>query len=161
VVFLIYGGLVYEFSRRGYFARLLRHRPEPVTEVWARLERHAPPVTILGPSYKEDARVGRAALLSAALQYYPNPRVLLLIDHPPSPTDDEDRQRLDESRALPGDIMALLAPLRLRFEAERRSAEARMANAEPGRRAVEASTLVRLYDEAARWFEAQADGHPV
>ena len=56
--------------------------------------------------------IALAALLSAALQHYPNRHVVLLIDDPPFPTTDDDRHKLAEARALPGRIMELLAPAR-------------------------------------------------
>src|SRR5207244_1604163 len=117
VLFLIYGSLVYQFSRKGYFSRLRRHRPARLTEIWERLESDTPPVTILVPSYKEEARVVRAALLSAALQHYPNRRVVLMIDDPPFPVTEEDRERLALARALPDRIMQMLEPARRRFAA--------------------------------------------
>ena len=46
-----------------------------------------PTLTVLVPSYREDARVVRQTLLSAALQEYPDLRIVLLIDDPPSPND--------------------------------------------------------------------------
>ena len=41
-----------------------------------------PTLTTIIPSYQEDARVIRNTLLSAALQEYPDKRVVLLIDDP-------------------------------------------------------------------------------
>ena len=45
----------------------------------------APPVVVLVPSFREDPRTIRQTLLSAALQDYPNRRVVLLLDDPPLP----------------------------------------------------------------------------
>ena len=45
-----------------------------------------PTLTAIIPSYKEERRVIRQTLLSAALQEFPNIRVVLLIDDPPNTT---------------------------------------------------------------------------
>src|SRR5262249_59092284 len=74
-----------------------------------------PSVTILVPSYKEDSRVVRKTLLSAALQDYPARMVVLLIDDPPIPTTPEDRIALDEVRKIPAEVERLLAPLHRRL----------------------------------------------
>jgi len=160
ILFLIYGSFVHQFSRKGYFARLRRHQPPRLTDVWERLENSAPPATILVPSYKEEARVVRAALLSAALQHYPNRHVVLLIDDPPFPTTDDDRHKLAEARALPGRIMELLAPARRRFAAALADAESRLSG-RPVRGRREAATLALLYEDAASWFDHQAKEYPV
>ena len=46
-------------------------------------DRSMPTMTMIVPSYQEDARVIRRTLLSAALQEYPGQRIALLIDDPP------------------------------------------------------------------------------
>ena len=160
VLFLIYGSLVYQFSRKGYFSRLRRHRPARLTEIWERLESDTPPVTILVPSYKEEARVVRAALLSAALQHYPNRRVVLMIDDPPFPVTEEDRERLALARALPDRIMQMLEPARRRFAAALADARSRLAVG-PLQYGREAATLALLYKAAAGWFEHHAKSYPV
>lgn len=57
VGFLIYGALVYHFTRLGYFKRLLAHRPAPEDELIRIYQEHrAPALTILVPSYDADSR---------------------------------------------------------------------------------------------------------
>ena len=64
-----------------------------------------PTLTVLVPSYKEEARVIRQTLLSAALQEYPFQRIVLLIDDPPDPTDARRPAAARRRRmALPGQI---------------------------------------------------------
>ncbi len=81
VLVLIYGSVVYQLARVGHIKRLLAHRPVPddVVEcaLWAS---PAPLVTVLVPSYKEEQRTVEQTLLSAALQDYPDRRVVLLLD---------------------------------------------------------------------------------
>ena len=54
-----------------------------------RSQESAPALAILVPAYKEDPDVVRKTLLSAALEEYPNRRVVLLIDDPPEPGESE------------------------------------------------------------------------
>src|SRR5262249_9054821 len=143
-----------------YFSRLRRHRPARLTEVWERLENDAPPVTILVPSFKEEARVVRAALLSAALQHYANRRVVLLIDDPPFPATEEDRARRAVARAVPDRIMQMLEPARRRFAGALADAKSRLAFGQL-RYGREAATLALLYKAAAGWFEHHAKSYPV
>ncbi|MBA3378863.1 MAG: glycosyltransferase, partial [Chloroflexia bacterium] len=154
ILSLLYGVLVFFLSRLGYYQRLsrfdpARHQPRLTTPDADPL----PSLTILVPSYKEDADTIRQTLLSAALQDYPDHRVVLLLDDPPSPRDPEDRILLASARATPNAIRSLLEePLR----------EARMAAAAFGRRSavrfeptVEIDHLVDAYAAASRWFVAQ------
>lgn len=99
VLLLIYGGIVYQLARIGYYKRLRTHLPVPREVVEARfLEHPAPPVTILVPSYKEEPRTVEQTLLSAAMQTYPNRRVVLLLDEPPYPNQPEDFKSLRQPR---------------------------------------------------------------
>ena len=59
------------------------------------LDRHfadyAEGITVLVPSYAEEPQVVRATLWSAALQEFPDLKVVLLLDDPPHPSDLGDR----------------------------------------------------------------------
>src|SRR5947209_9795393 len=85
-------------------------------------------VSILIPSYKEEPRVVRQTLLSAALQDYPHRRVVLLIDDPPDPSGEEDKRALLATRALPGEVQRLLDQARVPFRHALRAAEDRAAS---------------------------------
>lgn len=99
VLTLIYGSFVYQVARLGYLRRLRRHQPVP--ETMRHKERAgAPAVTILIPSYKEELRTIEQTVLSAALQPYPNRRVVLLLDDPPKPNNLADKARLEAARDL-------------------------------------------------------------
>src|SRR5215475_10318425 len=78
VGFLIYGNLLYQLTRMGYLRRLRMPHGAPDDEHGIGDNDAAPALTFLIPSYKEGARVIRQALLSAALQEYPNREVVLL-----------------------------------------------------------------------------------
>ncbi|MGE5239725.1 MAG: glycosyltransferase family 2 protein [Chloroflexota bacterium] len=159
VAFLIYGNLVYQFARRGYLKRLRDHRPACGEEVDRIFDKPASPLTMLIPSYKEETRVVRQALLSAALQEYPNRRVVLLIDDPPNPQDREDLTGLLAARALPRVLEHLLGPQASKMKTARAEFESRKREgvviAEEYRR------LAGLYRDAALWFREQASAHPV
>ena len=70
--------------------------------------RTAPSVTVLIPSYKEDERIIRTTVLSAALQDYPGLRVVLLIDDPAHPTRRKDRLLLEQARSVAASVQELL-----------------------------------------------------
>src|SRR4051794_20901100 len=81
IIFPIYGNLIYQFSRFGHLKRLADHRPAATEQLEAFVYAgKVPALTILIPSYKEELRTVAQTVLSAALQEYPNRRVVLLID---------------------------------------------------------------------------------
>lgn len=110
VAFLIYGGLVYGFTRLSFLQRTLAHRPRTDDTLDALLN-HAPSLTILVPAYKEDECVVYQTLMSAVLQDYPNRRVVLLIDDSPHPATTADVRMLARTRMLPGRIGDQIAGL--------------------------------------------------
>lgn len=61
------------------------------------------------PSYEEEEWGIRTTMLSAALQEYPDNRVVLLIDDPYVPNNRKAREQLEAARALLGEIQDLLA----------------------------------------------------
>src|SRR5690606_10984922 len=83
-------------------------------------------ITVLVPSYVEDLRVVSTTLWSAALQEFPQKRVVLLIDDPPNPADPTRRAELDATRALPGEIELELAVPANRLRAARDDALTRI-----------------------------------
>ena len=150
----------YLIARLGYISRIRAHRRTPRKLIDDAFERYNPTLTVIVPSYREEPRVVRQTLLSAALQEYPGIRVALLIDDPPSPATPEQRRLLDGARALPGDIDALLRAPRARFEAALNAFESTAGS----RVTVPPAQLVRLagtYDEAVAWLRATADGEEV
>jgi len=157
---LIYGNLVYQVCRMGYFRRLRSHRPEARETLNRLFVSEAPSLTILVPSYKEEERVILQSLWSAALQEYPGKRVVLLIDDPPQPGSPEDRAGLESARRLPG----LLAEA-LREPAERvaREREAFLARIERSGLDLdgEQHRLAELLRSLRTWFEDQAAARPI
>ena len=118
----------------------------------------APTMTIIVPSFREEPRVIRQTLLSAALQEYPDLRVVLLIDDPPDPTDPADVRRLTQARALTMWLTELLAQPGQHFQARLSHFESTAGHS--GR--VEPSVLLACaddYKEAAEWLQRAAKRH--
>jgi hypothetical protein len=153
IYYFVYGNLIYLFARLGHLRRARDHRPASRSELEAIFDRDQPPsLTIVVPSYKEERNVVVQTLLSAGLMEYPSRRVVLLIDDPPNPSDEEARRQLEAMRKLPAEVEAMLAAPRQRFSA----ALARFQRSiETGHLDVsgERKRLAALYPEAGRWFE--------
>ena len=158
---LIYGGLVYQLARLGHLRRLLAHQPAREEDLHCFFHSsHVPAVAILVPSYKEDPQVIRRTLLSAALQDYPNRRLVLLVDDPPHPSHPSDVTRLAAARALPNEIRERLRKPAEHFGDARNALLERIASG-PLDRQDERQRLAQLYRDAAAWFDEQAVGYPV
>lgn len=157
--FLVYGNLCYQVARLGQLTRPHGHQI-PLSESAASFVRESSPsLTVLIPSYKEEIPIIRQTLLSAALQDYPNKRVVLLLDDPPDPKTSQDRTALWAGRTLPFDLQTLLKEPADYLE------KARAAFL--GRRATMTQDLadecVRLSDcfrWTSAWFETQAKHSP-
>jgi hypothetical protein len=106
---LAYGVFVYHLTRLGHLTRTLAHRPASDDELARLHDPTSPLITILVPSYREDAAVVRKTLLSAALQDYPCRRLVLLIDDPPEPAQLPHARGLVACRRLPHEVAELLS----------------------------------------------------
>ena len=160
VLILIYGGIVYQLARIGYYKRLQSHLHVPRERIEQRFLRHsAPQATILVPSYKEEPRTIEQTLLSAALQTYPNRRVVLLLDDPPHPSRPDDIAKLQEARDIPASIQAFFDNLALPLEHERQAFEKReeLGDLDAG---WEARHLADLYESAAMSLQHKAANYP-
>lgn len=160
VAFLIYGNLSYQATRIGYFKRLRSHVRTHRHSLEGVYDRPARPLTCLVPSYKEELRIVRQTLMSAALQEYPNRRVVLLIDDPCRLDDPDALAAIVAARALPPDIQRLLAAPAARLGNARREFRARV-HAGDLRLEDESARLAELYRSVAEWFERQAATWPV
>jgi len=157
---LVYGGLVYLFARWGYLKRLAGHRAASDAELTAFRLKAVPSVTILVPSYKEEAGVVRKTLLSAALQDYPRRSVVLLVDDPPLPATLEDAKALNSVRQIPADVERLLAPVRARTASALAEFEATPPGAADGL-AAEGRRLADVLREVGDWFAEQGERHEI
>lgn len=152
VTLLTTSTLAYLLSRLGYLYRSRsHHRPsravlDDFTDV------ATPTLTAIVPSYQEDARVIRNTLLSAALQEYPDKRVVLLIDDPPGPTSRRSRELLAAARALPRELQELLDEPSRRFDKALANFERALGVGEKLRPAGVAE-LAGHYEAARDWLE--------
>lgn len=152
---ILYGSTVYLVVRLGWVLRNRAHRPATRSQIDAAvLDGGADPLVVLVPSYREDPAVVRQTLLSAALQDYPDRRVVLLLDDPPGTTDPDTRA----VRELPQVLESMLGPMAQRLHAARCAFEARSER--PLDVAHEQLLLAELYDDVARWFADQGGAEP-
>jgi cellulose synthase/poly-beta-1,6-N-acetylglucosamine synthase-like glycosyltransferase/chitodextrinase len=157
VTALTVSALAYLLARLGFFYRTRTHHRAARAALDKYFDARRPALTTIIPSYQEDERVIRTTLLSAALQEYPDKRVVLLIDDPYVPKTRAARQQLESARALPGKIEMLLAGPAHRFARDMRSFEETLKRGEqpvPG----SMTTLAEAYAEAVSWLEDLA-GH--
>jgi cellulose synthase/poly-beta-1,6-N-acetylglucosamine synthase-like glycosyltransferase len=158
--FLVYGNLCYEIARLGFWTRLFERRPPEEHDTRTVDHATAPGLTILVPSYKEELPVIRQTLLSAALQDYPQKRVVLLLDDPPAPQTRPEQAALWAARGLPFDLQRLVsAPHQLMTEACS-AFHARYRN-DQVKWDEECVHLSACFDAAAEWFESQAKHTPI
>lgn len=104
VSFLVYGSVVYCLTRLGYFSRRRDRLSRSAPNLNQYFDGLAPSLTILIPSYREELKVVRKTILSAALQNYPELRVVLLIDDPPEPADANAARALEETYTLVAEL---------------------------------------------------------
>ena len=119
-------------------------------------------ITVLVPSYAEEPQVVRATLWSAALQEFPDLKVVLLLDDPPHPTDPGDLARLDKTRALTAEIAAALSAPADRFNAALAEFRRRRKDAGAARTAAPSwRCSIAEYEAAADWLETMAAAEQV
>ncbi|MPY94775.1 MAG: glycosyltransferase, partial [Acidimicrobiia bacterium] len=144
-------------ARLGALYRARDHERVPRAVIDDHFAVPMPALTVLVPSYREDVRVIRQTLLSAALQEYAPLRIVLLVDDRPNPTDPEHVRMLVDARELPGELERLLAEPHGRFEAARQAFEAK-ARACGEVQVVDMLELASLYREAAGWLVELGEG---
>lgn len=158
--FLVYGNLCYQVARLGRLRRFDAHRTADTRAQTAFLGVDPPALTILVPSYKEEISVIRQTLLSAALQEYPNKRIVLLLDDPPSPKSRQEQAALWAARSLPFDLQALLAAPHRHVTAALASFRSRPSN-DTKTLKKECECMAECLRWAAEWFEGQAKATPI
>jgi cellulose synthase/poly-beta-1,6-N-acetylglucosamine synthase-like glycosyltransferase/chitodextrinase len=160
VTLLTVSALAYLLSRLGFMYRARTHHRATRASVDQYFDARQPTLTTIIPSYQEEERVIRTTLLSAALQEYPDKRVVLLIDDPYVPKTRKARELQESARALPGRIERLLGEPARRFSAEMQSFEtATQRGDQLGQGAMIA--LASAYGDAVRWLENLADSQEI
>ncbi|URD71432.1 glycosyltransferase family 2 protein [Leptospira borgpetersenii] len=158
ITLLTYGNFVYQFTRIGYFKRLLKHSPISRAELEKIYKQDCPPLVVLVPSYKEELDVVRETLLSAALQDYPNRRVVLLIDDPPKPKSYADFESLQNMRALPNSLQRKFNDTAYPFiQARKEYLERKFAH--KSKPLKETERLIQLYKDVTFWFQNQVNSY--
>ena len=158
VTLLATSSCAYLLSRLGYLSRIRSYRRTPRAVLDSMYDEVNPSLTIIVPSYREEPRVIRQTLLSAALQEYPDLRLVLLIDDPPNPIDPADGERLDQARGLVQEVTGLLAEMGERLSSRLEQFEqAFLRNAAADPQAL--LDCAATYDEAAAWLRDYATRH--
>ncbi|MGO5288340.1 glycosyltransferase family 2 protein [Pseudoscardovia suis] len=157
VTVLIFSAMVYLVTRQGAMRRFIKHHRIPR----AMLDEHfdhgySKGITVLIPSYVEQPKVVEKTIWSAALQEFPDIAIVLLIDDPPNPKDDEHRRILKASRDLMPKVMDELAAPAARFRDARDKARDEMQDHTYARRGIVAQ-CAEDYSAAIAWLDAKAD----
>lgn len=156
VTFLTFSALMYLIARQGALMRFARHVRVPRAEIDRHFANQQPSITVLVPSYSEEPQVIRKTLLSAALQEYPDLRVVLLVDDKPYPTNPKVLERLDETRRIGDDIMEYMKEPRERFQTVLADFE-RHHGKDTATQPKVTNALAEEYEWAASWLEARAE----
>lgn len=157
----MYGSIVYLLARWGHYRRAQVSDELGDVELDSLFGPGADPglLTVLVPSYREDLAVVRQTVLTAALQDYPNRRVVVLVDDPPSPSVAEHADALDGMRRLPALVQAQLGKPAARLGRAEQDFHARVGrhgHLGPDELAAEARRLAGLHESVAVWLDEQA-----
>jgi cellulose synthase (UDP-forming) len=156
-----FSALMYLMARGGALQRLNRHERASRQELDAHFADGHQSMTVLVPSYAEEARVIRATLWSAALQEFPSLRVVLLVDDDPFPSDPDVLAKLEQTRRLPHDIETALREPAHEFAAALAAAEAERVHPTRTVARTRAQQVVFLYARAGQWLSVMADAEQV
>jgi cellulose synthase (UDP-forming) len=115
ILLLAYGVFVYLLSRLGYLLRIKKYLPANDLELDESLL-NPKKLTFLVPSYKEETRTIYQTLLSAAFQFYPNRKIVLLIDDPVNSKDEESKKMLLEARKVVSLVQSIFESQRIVIE---------------------------------------------
>lgn len=151
-----FSALIYLITRQGALQRFSKHIRVPR----AMLEKHftntKSAITVLVPSYSEEPDVVRKTMLSAALQEYPDIKVVLLLDDNPNPTNPDTLLRLNTTRDIGNQIQKLLSKPYKRFK----EALSKFEESSKSSRYIspkQVKTLATHYQWAASWLNELAD----
>ena len=153
----MYGSFTYQVSRLAFFWKVrsrIKAAEEDLASFAAKEPAAAPSVEILVPSYKEEPHVIWQTLMSAALADYPNRGIVLLLDNPPNPDGDADRELLAQSRRQVELIAGQLAPVAAEFA--RAALDFRSEPADDVDLKLRTAQVASLYRSAAAFLESLA-----
>ncbi|NCD18193.1 MAG: glycosyltransferase family 2 protein, partial [Actinobacteria bacterium] len=155
ITLLLFSSVTFLITRLAAMLRILGHTRATREELDTHFDGNEPGLTILVPSYAEEPRVVRNTILSAALQEFPNLRVVLLLDDPPNPSDSVAAERLEQTRLLVPKLAETLAEKRSWIEGALYIFE---AMGEPSPEPDDIRDLATLYEDAAHWLQRLATG---
>ncbi|MBT8159194.1 MULTISPECIES: glycosyltransferase family 2 protein [Arthrobacter] len=161
VTFLTFSALMYLTARQGALTRFRNHRRVPRGELDRHFFDYSDGVTVLIPSYAEEPEVVRGTMWSAALQEFPDLRVVLLLDDPPFPKDSDVLRRLEATRALAGQIEETLREPAMRVNAAYAAYRTLLLKGEELVPGTEIQRLIDEYEYAAAWLEGMAETESV
>ena len=157
VTTLIFSALVYLITRQGALYRFIRHERVPRAMLDAHFAHdYQHGITVLIPSYVEQPKVVEKTVWSALLQEFPDIAVVLLIDDPPRPKNQESADILAACRALMPRVLKELAQPAQQFTQARDRAIKQLQGSMIVRRSIIAQ-CAQDYRAAARWLEYKAD----
>lgn len=160
VTFLTFSALMYLIARQGALYRFRDHLRVPRGELDRHFAGYKDGITVLVPSYAEEPQVVRATLWSAALQEFPDLKVVLLLDDPPHPKDPADLAKLEKTRSLAAEISAAMSIPAARFRGALGGFR-RRAGSGPSKEPAELALLIAEYEAAADWLESMAAAEQV
>jgi len=158
VSFLTFSALMYLVARQGALERFSTHTRVPRALLDRFFSKHTPKITVLVPSYNEENEVVRKTLLSAALQEYPEIRVVLLLDDKPHPTNPDEIERLEKARNIGKELSKLLHDPLIDAKKALKSFEKK------SRKTLTSSDVEALanhYDNAADWLMNMANSEKI
>lgn len=161
VTFLNFSALMYLLARQGAYERFSKHVRVPHAVLERHFTKNQTGITVLIPSYDEEPEVVRKTIFSAALQEFPNKRIVLLIDDKPFPTEKDKQDRLSETRAIANEIESLLLQPYERFNEAFSDFMTNYHKQDKIASAEEVSTLALHYNWAANYLEELAEKESV
>lgn len=153
---LTFSAFIYLITRQGAFQRFTKHIRVSRYLLDKHFSKNQPKITVLVPSYNEEPQVIRKTLLSAALQEYPDIKIVLLLDDKPTPKNEKDAAQLEATYKLVNDINYRLSQPYRYFSKALENFE----NTYPRENLVSTKTIEELagyYAVAARWLRRFAD----
>ena len=164
VTALTFSALMYLVARQGALRRFRDHHrvPRGLLDTHFTGEPHA--LTVLVPSYAEEPDVVRLTLWSAALQEFPDLRVVLLVDDPPDPTDPAEAARLEKTFAIAAEINDALTKPHARAVLAYDEALAALGSEDLDGAVAPVALVQRLIEEyaaAAEWLESMGAAETV
>ena len=153
VTALTFSAIMYLTARYGALVRFREHRRVERALLDEHFARSDDRVTVLIPSYDEEPDVVRYTLWSAALQEFPDIRIVLLIDDRAEGLTGEPLARLERTRSLLGEIAAELEEPRAAAQA---ALDAFLAEAPAAPGPADAKRAADAYADAATWLDTFA-----